>query len=441
MRLKILMLTLILTTVGFASACGSTATPDSGFDVPDVQSDIQADAATDVQTDTLADTLSDASSDAIASDADEVKEHVPNPKKAEMFDESTVQDFYLTFTAEDWQTLLSDHANKIEKHYIHCGFQWKDQSFPDASCHPKGTAEYWTDDKKPQLVVRFNRWDENGRFNSLRKINLEANAYHGAPVRDRIAMWLMRESGVNASRVNHVRVHVNGEYLGLYQNVEALDHEFLEDHFPTAFDGNLYENGHELKTNEELDDQQNLWDLEDLVEVEPLEGDHTTFFTELEKLMDVHQVLLEMAGEVVLPTADNFTNGSWNFYYYDHPGRGFMVLPWDFDTVLDEYSLPNADIYNYLGEAEIGNEPNKLRQLMNLNSAWKTEYENNLVAIRDGAYSRLAAKTTEVCAQIRDDVAADPNAAADIEDFDADCLNIQQRINDRKEHIQTILGR
>ena len=370
----------------------------------------------------------------------EAKVHTPNPLKAEMYDESTVVDFYLTFTPADWQTLLSDHANMIEKHDVPCGFQWKNQAI-DAVCHPKGTATYWKDEKKPQLVVKFNHLDKNARFNGLRKLNLEANAYHPAPVRDRVAMWLFRQGGVDAPRANHARVFVNGAYEGLYQNIEPIDHEFLEDHYLADDTGNLYENGYLLQTNQTVNDTSDLSALEDLVSAEDLGADHTAFFVSLQKILDVKQVLLELAGETILPTADNFSNGSWNYYYYDHPVLHFLVLPWDMDTVMDEYSVATADVYNYLGEPDIGNPPNKLRQLINLNAAWKKEFEDNLVTLRDGPYAQLAAKTAEVCKQIRDLVAADPNAPGSVSEFDADCADIQKRIADRINYVKQALGR
>src|SRR6476469_8463038 len=111
-------------------------------------------------------------------------------------------------------------------------------------------------------------------------------------------MWVMREAGSDAPRVNHVRGFKNGEILGLSMNIEAEDQEFVEGHVgPEDDDGNLWKSGYELKTNEDVNDGSRLFALSDLIEDEPPTGDHTAFFEQLAMRMDVTQVLREMAAE------------------------------------------------------------------------------------------------------------------------------------------------
>ena len=86
--------------------------------------------------------------------------------------------------------------------------------------------------------------------------------------------------------------------------------------------------------------------------------------------------------------------------------------------------------------------PNLLTQLMFQNPAWKQEFDDTLVAIRDGAYSRLPERVDYVCAQIRHAIIADPNRSdPDIALFDADCLDVKQRVVARMAYIRTVLGR
>jgi len=363
----------------------------------------------------------------------------PNPANVPLFDESRVVEFRLEFTPEAW-ALFEQYRQQGKKEYVHCSFSFEDDTFKDAACRPKSNPDYWKDEKKPEILIRFNKWDKDKRFKGLRAINLEANPYHPAPIRDRIGMGMMRQAGIDAPRVNHARVLKNGVLLGLYMNVEVVDREFLEDHFPDPT-GNLYEDGYKLVTNESNPDLSRLWELEDLVDQEPMNGDHSAFYAKLESLMDVHQVLREVAAEVVLPTGDNFSNGGSNYYYYDHPGRGFLVIPWDFDDIISEWAPVEADPFEYWGEPELALPPNKLRLLMMQNPAWRAEFIANLAQIRDGPYSELVQKVAEVCAQIRSEVEADPaRPAKDMADFDADCADIQGRIQARIQFLKQKLA-
>ena len=117
------------------------------------------------------------------------------------------------------------------------------------------------------------------------------------------------------------------------------------------------------------------------------------------------------------------------------------MLPWDFDTFLTPESPPNADLYAFWGVAGSENAPNKTLQLAYQFPAWKKEFEDTLIALRDGPYRLLPAEVTAVCNQIRPHVAADPNAVGTIGQMDADCQQIKDGIAARIMYIRSVLGR
>jgi len=356
----------------------------------------------------------------------------PGPKKSGFFDGDAPIDIHLGFSKADWVKFL-DNWDEGRKEYVHCEFGFSGRTFNDAACRPKGNEGDWEHETKPQFLIRFNKWNEAGRFMGLRSVNLEANADHPAPVRDRLGMWLMRESGVNAPLVNHARVYLNGGYYGLYQNIEVVDREFLEDRYEDP-DGNLFEKGSELKTNEGVNDTSDLDALNSLVEGEPLDGDHGDFFLALEGMVDVQQLLRETAVEAVMPTWDNFWNGSWNYYLYNAPGEGFHVIPWDLDDAMSEKAPPDADLFEFYGHAE---EKNKILLLMMHDTSFRDEFLQTVDDVLGGAYAELPSMVDLYCDQIRQAHIEDPSTPADAKKFDEDCAYIKDHIEQRR----TFLGK
>jgi spore coat protein CotH len=176
--------------------------------------------------------------------------------------------------------------------------------------------------------------------------------------------------------------------------------------------------------------------LSDLIEDEPLTGDHTEFFAQLEMRMDVRQVLREMAAETALITNDNFSQGSTNFAYYEHPTRGFIVLPWDLDSIIAPAPV-DADLYDYKGVSD----GSKLRELMNQNPTWRAQFTDDLVDIRENIMTRVPELVDAVCTQIQGAVRDDPNRTSSTEDFQSDCAAVRQAVIDRIAATTTILGR
>jgi hypothetical protein len=153
--------------------------------------------------------------------------------------------------------------------------------------------------------------------------------------------------------------------------------------------------------------------------------------------MDIDQVLREMAAETAVTATDNFSNGApRNFYYYEHPRRGFLVLPWDLDLTFTE-APADADPFSYSG-AQM---PSKLRRLMNQNPAWRERYLAALIDIRDNVLAGMPAQVDQVCAQIQDSVRQDTNRASDHAELIADCEEIKRAIVARVQALKIVLGR
>jgi hypothetical protein len=358
-------------------------------------------------------------------------------KSIAVYDEEKVVDFYVDFAPGGWDKMLAPGDLKEDARWVHCGFKFEGESFPDAACRRKGDVTDWLVERKPQFLVRFNLWNPKGRFRGLRRLHFESFDALEAPVRDRLGMLAMRRAGIDAPRVNHARVWKDGVQLGLYMNVEVIDKEFLEDHYgKAASEGNLWKSGYELHTNEVNPDLHRMDALQDLIDREPLGADHQAFSQTLATMMDVSEVIREMAVETAIIVNDNFSNGSTNFYYYEHATRGFVLLPWDLDTIFTQ-SPAEADPFEFWA----GSMPNKLRQIINETPALRAQYVDALVDVRDHVLAQLPADVDRICGQISPYMLEEPTRAASFAKFEADCAQIKTSIAARVDALIRLLGR
>ncbi len=184
---------------------------------------------------------------------------------------------------------------------------------------------------KMQFVLSFNEVDPAGRFAGLRKVVLDMPRHDRTFIQHRVALSYLREAGLPAQCANNARVVINGAYYGLFTHLEKQDKEYLQRLYDDADEGDLWESGRIIKTNEETF----TWDRLDLLWNSPIE----TFY----ELTDEPAAYAEWAGEAMIGDADGYYNGRANFYLYDHPSRGFVWMPSDLDTALDwDYLTPEA---------------------------------------------------------------------------------------------------
>ncbi len=243
---------------------------------------------------------------------------------------------------------------------------------------------------KKSFKVSFNTFQRGRKYHGLEKLNL--NGEHNDPsiIRSKLCWDLYREMGVPASRSNHVRVFINGNYMGLYINVEHVDEQFVGQRYGNK-NGNLFKctwpsdltyisnnpddykvNGHyELKTNLVADDYSDLAHFIEILNHTPIQD----LPCALEKIFDVDVYLRALAIDIFSGNWDGPAYNKNNFYLYHNTRTGqFEYIPYDLDNTfgVDWFGIDWAtrDIYQW----SPGNEPRPIYDRILQVPEWKDRY-------------------------------------------------------------------
>jgi hypothetical protein len=345
-----------------------------------------------------------------------------------LYDEDIVPTFELQFSRAELESLYSDCAAGSQE-YHPVSFTYDGETVA-AMARLKGNWS-WSCEKL-QFVVSFNEEDPSGRFHGQRKLMLDAPWYDRTLMHERLAFPLFQERGLPYSCVNNAKLYVNGEYQGLYANVERIDKEYLERHFEED-DGNLYQGGTELKTNEDVNDTSNLVALQAATSVD-----------EIAALMDLDQAVAEWSMEAMLPAMDNYWAGvEINYYLYDHPTRGFVYLPYDLDISFGDARYTTGELVwgNVASSDPItyehpGWQKEALVERVLSDTHWCDRFVEELILSR-AVYAPevMEARLDEWEAQIADAVAEDPNKIGSMADHQAAVAELRAFFAERAAYV------
>jgi spore coat protein CotH len=316
-----------------------------------------------------------------------------------MYDDAALRTFEIEIAAEDWTAMQAEYAAAVDPAPYHpIVFKHMDDVVTNAMIRLRANPLHWASQAKMQFQISFNEIDPERRYAGLRKLVLDSAHYNRSHLRDRLAASIFQDLGLPFSCVNHARLFVNGQYYGLYSNIEKVDHEFLERAFDDH-DGLLYKKGQELTTHE---DEQPDTSRKDLFW-------QSTTPDALATLGDVDQMVGMWAVESIVPDGDGYWAGGWNMYLYDHPSRGFLYIPYDFDLAFDSV-VSSADPAIWHKENERYNGRPHVEAIL-ADPVWLGRFAMHVADAR-AAYDPavLQARIDRWAAQIADAVAVDPNA-------------------------------
>jgi spore coat protein H len=213
--------------------------------------------------------------------------------------------------------------------------------------------------KKP-IKIFFN---EDKMFEGQRRLNLNSSFRDPSFIREIISYHVYRSAGVPASRSQLARVHLNGEFRGLYVQVEQPDKEFLkrndlkgmtiikassrtkesdERTFPML---DRYRIHYEQETQKNTDAYPFLKQFCEGLNTAP---DALKFF---EANVDLNKYINYLAASALCQNWDQFNKN--HFLVYDAKGsKKWFVLPWDLDRAMGDHwdwSFGRADLPIDLG--------------------------------------------------------------------------------------------
>ncbi len=334
---------------------------------------------------------------------------------ADFFNDTVLQDVRLTMAPADWQSL---HDKYMENGYYPCDFQWNGITLPRTGIRSRGTQS--RSPIKPSIGLDFGKYVSSQRFLGLKTLILRNLNQDASMMRERLAEATFAKLGLPHSREAHARLFVNGEYVGVYLLVEAIDARFLQtqlgDDTGYLYDYTLRSNFRfdylgpdpatyvpaifDPKTHSDDPDTAGLIEMFRLVNQSP----DAEFYRLVSPVVDLDDFVAHAAAEQALAQWDGLlgVSGMNNFYLYRWgPTRQALFLVWDQDGAFDsiERSVWEGTDANILLRRALT--VPRLRKLY-------TDTLRSTAGVFGGQDGWLEREVNRIDAQIHDAVVADP---------------------------------
>jgi len=264
---------------------------------------------------------------------------------ASAFNPDAVVDLSITITTADWQDILD---NPTDEEYHLASLDLNGISLESVAIRTKGgsslSAVSRSTSDRYSFKVDINEYVDGQKFFGLKKFTLQNSFNDPTYMREVIAYDLLEEMGVATPRHSYVNLYINGELFGLYLMVEAIDGEFLENHFENA-NGDMYKpdgTGSDLKWID--NDITSYSDIN--LQTNEESTDNGAFINFVEQLdqgstdvIAVDNLLRYMSVSVALSNLDSyFGTLAHNYYIYEQDGV-FDLLPWDFNESFGTFAM------------------------------------------------------------------------------------------------------
>ena len=271
-----------------------------------------------------------------------------------VFDKAEIRDFDVEMSVEDWAWL---QAHALDEEYLPANVIFEGRRYVGVGIRFKGAwsslvgcfnEEGEQTCPKLSMKIRFDKYDSCGRLHGVRRLVFNSGLGDSTMMRDPLMYGMWNDAGFFAPRASHARLRVNGEPWSVFVLVEPIDKEFIQARFDED-EGNLYKEAWPndvdewfysmaLRTNEGVGDISRILAFANAV----LDSDDAHFEEEVSAYTDLAQIARTLAVGRVTSDDDGITRfwcfdmfgtcQNHNYYWYDEPGVGFHLLPWDMDV-------------------------------------------------------------------------------------------------------------
>lgn len=259
-----------------------------------------------------------------------------------------VQSVHLTIAKEDLKRMREALPKRIT---VNGSFRWRDLTLDNVAVHFKGNSSSGPTQKhKRSFLVKFNEYDSNQRFLGLRRASFDNGVQFGSLFSEPIITEILRDLGIPTHRCNYAKLYLNGEYQGVYGNVERIDESFLANHLPDpkgllfrvdeggpgcnlqflGDDPSAYAQAFEPETKASRKSQKDLVDFIKWIN----QSKGSDFAANFDARMESDDFLRVTAVLLLAGAFDQLTG--WNphnyYLYLDGKRNRWRYLPWDLDV-------------------------------------------------------------------------------------------------------------
>ncbi len=266
-----------------------------------------------------------------------------------------MQDISIRFKQNNWKEVLDSLKLNGEEMLIG-SVRIGAKEFKNVGVRYRGSKSFKYGGDRNSYQIKLNQIDKEQNHQGFKKIKLSNALRDPSMVREVLGFEIARKY-MKAPRANYARVTINGEFRGVYVNIEYVDDGFLEEKFGSANntffkcsrpdadqkdgegckkkvsgtlvyedDASCYMNNYEIKSEDGWDDLISL--------TKSLDGD----VRKLDEYLDVDQVLWMHAFNNVLVNLNSYAGDySENYYLYqDRHGR-FAPIVRDLNLCFGSY--------------------------------------------------------------------------------------------------------
>ncbi|MBP9068415.1 MAG: CotH kinase family protein [Bacteroidia bacterium] len=250
------------------------------------------------------------------------------------YDINTIQKIEISFNQSNWDYILDTAKQGSDSYTMSKWVKINGVKFDSAGVKYKGNSSYNPNNAKNPFHIELDHFVQKD-YLGYKDIKL-SNGYNEPSFVREVLLYNTFQNYGKASKANFAQVIVNGVYMGVYTNVEAVTKSFLEERFYTndhafvfgdlggcdlRYKGNdtaLYYTPYTLKSDYGWTHLKRLCDS--------LKNN----INGIENILDVDRTLWHHAYNNAFVTLDSYLgNGKHNYYIYqDHNGR-FNPILWD----------------------------------------------------------------------------------------------------------------
>lgn len=268
-----------------------------------------------------------------------------------LFQTDNVIDVNVTIDEADWKSMLE---SPLDKDYKNVSVEVDGNKLDNVGFSTKGNLTLkavasMEDSDRYSFRLKFDKYDKTQPLLGLDKMVLNNNYADPSYMREVLHYEALRSIGMDVPMTNYVNLYVNGELVGFYTGVEAVDDSYLERNYGEDYEEGVlydtdeksylqYEEGSDYSTiTKDLGTDEDKAKLKTFIQTlnEMPEGEKG----DIESVLDVDSALQYIAGNMVFGNFDSYNGDKGHNYmlYSDADGK-FTVVPWDFNMSFNGYS-------------------------------------------------------------------------------------------------------